>query len=186
VAGLLDKKVPEAVALSADDLEGLWNDLTGTSATNAYRAILRLTACGRESVPFLKQRLKSGITSNEPRMVRLIKDLDDDEFTVREKAAQELESLGPRAEAALRRALEGRPSTEVRSRVGHLLKKLKAGAPLPSADLIGLRVLEVFENADTQAAQQVLKELANGAPEALLTRQAKASLDRLAKRPVKP
>jgi hypothetical protein len=45
-----------------------------------------------------------------------------------------------------------------------------------------LRALEVLEHIATPEAQQVLKTLATGAPEARLTQEAKASLARLARR----
>ena len=45
-----------------------------------------------------------------------------------------------------------------------------------------LRAIEVLEHIGTAEARQVLKSLANGAPEARRTREAKSSLERLAKR----
>ncbi len=44
-----------------------------------------------------------------------------------------------------------------------------------------LRTVEVLEIAGTPEARQVLEQLAKGAPEARLTQEAKASLERLAK-----
>jgi hypothetical protein len=41
----------------------------------------------------------------------------------------------------------------------------------------------VLEQAGTAAARQVLEELARGAPESRLTQEAKASLERVARRP---
>ena len=46
-----------------------------------------------------------------------------------------------------------------------------------------LRSIEVLEHIGTQESQVVLKALSQGAPEARLTQQAKAALERLAKRP---
>ena len=46
----------------------------------------------------------------------------------------------------------------------------------------GLRAVEVLERIGTPEARQVLAKLADGAPEARLTQEAKASLQRLAKR----
>jgi hypothetical protein len=42
---------------------------------------------------------------------------------------------------------------------------------------------QVLEHIDTPEAKQVLQTLATGAPEARVTREAKVSLERLAKRP---
>jgi hypothetical protein len=46
-----------------------------------------------------------------------------------------------------------------------------------------LRGLEVLERIGTAEARQILETLAGGAPEALLTQEARASLERLARRP---
>ena len=51
--------------------------------------------------------------------------LDDDSFKVREGASRELEKLGVAVKPLLREALKGRPSPEVRRRIGALLAKLK-------------------------------------------------------------
>jgi hypothetical protein len=64
--------------------------------------------------------------------------------------------------------------------VEQLLERLKA----PSESLRPFRALEVLEHLGTPEAQQVLESLAQGAPEARLTQEAKASLERLAKRSV--
>ena len=44
-----------------------------------------------------------------------------------------------------------------------------------------LRALEVLERIGTPEARQILLSLAKGAPEAALTQEAKASLERLGK-----
>ena len=49
--------------------------------------------------------------------------------------------------------------------------------------LQALRAIEMLETVRTPQAQQLLGELAKGAPEVRLTQEAKASLERLAKPP---
>jgi hypothetical protein len=44
-----------------------------------------------------------------------------------------------------------------------------------------LRAVEILERIGTSGARQVLRTLAKGSPAARVTREAKASLDRLAK-----
>jgi hypothetical protein len=56
------------------------------------------------------------------RIARLLAELDDDDFAVREEASAELLRIGPPAEAALRKALAESPSAEVRRRARDLLR----------------------------------------------------------------
>ncbi|HEV3446403.1 MAG TPA: hypothetical protein VG099_17300 [Gemmataceae bacterium] len=67
------------------------------------------------------------------------------------------------------------------SRLEQLLQKLEV--PRPGETIQALRAIEVLEHAGTTEARQFLQSLAKGAPAALLTREAKASLKRLASQP---
>jgi hypothetical protein len=85
------------------------------------------------------------------------------------------------AAAALQRALVNNPSVELRQRIEKLLKALDL--PLKDAELLRqLRAVEVLEHIGTPAAQQLLAELAKGDPEARLTRESQASLERVKRR----
>jgi hypothetical protein len=87
------------------------------------------------------------------------------------------------AAPALRKVLEGKPSLEVRKRVESLLDALKE--PVTSSEKLRLlRAVETLERADSPEARALLERLAQGTPEARLTREAKAALQRLARRPV--
>jgi hypothetical protein len=69
---------------------------------------------------------------------QLIADLDSDRFAKREKANQSLADFGELAEPAMREALAGKPSAEVRQRLQKLLGALALKATdlgVPSADL---------------------------------------------------
>jgi len=96
---------------------------------------------------------------------------------VREKAQEELAALGDLAEPALLRSLENKPSVEMRRRVQTLLERLRGPVTRPEF-LQALRALAVLEDIGTPEARRLLQELAKGAPEARLTREAKASLRR--------
>jgi hypothetical protein len=181
----LRERAGESPRLSSDELDSLWLDLSGANAARAYRGIWKLAAAPQQSVPFLKGRLKAPPSLDEKKLAKLINDLDDDSFQVREKATQQLEHLGPKAERALRQALAGKPSQEARRRIELLLEKRggkEAPAP-PSAELIDLRVLEALERSESPEAREVIGELARGSPDSRLAREAAASLRRLAKRP---
>jgi RNA polymerase sigma factor (sigma-70 family) len=177
VTGLHTRTRPGPTDLTAEKLSGLWADLASTDAARAYRAEQVLFGAGGEAVALLKERLRPSAAVDAKRVDQLLADLDSDEFAVRETAARELEGLGEGAEPALRQALAGRPSAEVRRRVEGLLEKLDV-AHTPER-LRAVRALEVLEYVGTEEARKLLRQLATGAPEARLTREAKAALGRL-------
>ena len=170
--------------LAANELAAAWADLASEDAGRAYQAICRLAAAPDEALPYLRKHIRPVAPVDEKRVARLIADLDSDEFAMREKAADELDKLGERAAGAVRQALAGRPSAEPRRRLEALLDKQAAEEWGPSADrLRSVRALEVLERVSTPEAKKLLAELAKGAPEAWLTREAKAALDRINKQP---
>jgi WD40 repeat protein len=186
VAELTKDKWPAPAALTAKELDALWDDLSGGDGEKAYRAVGRLAESAAESVPFLKARVPAVAEADAPRIARLIADLDNDDFEVREKASAALDRLGMAAEGALTRARDKSPSAEVRARAARLLERLHSDGASPSPVLVALRALEALESSGTSEARDVLKDVANGAPEAELTQAARAALERLARRPGAP
>src|SRR5689334_18736103 len=79
------------------------------------------------------------------------------------------------------RGITSRPSPETEKRLEQLLSDLKDSSPRRRPLL---RALEVLESIGTPEARQLLKELAGGAPDTWLTRDAQAALKCLAKRPM--
>jgi WD40 repeat protein len=163
------------------DLNQAWIDLAGEDAARADRAVWRMVAAAETAVPFLKQRLRPVSTPDADRVRRLIADLSHDRFAVREKAAQELERLGEVAGPALERALADRPALDLRERLTALLAGIE-GQPWDGERLRARRSVRALECAGTAAARQALEALADGAPGARLTRDAKAAVRRLALR----
>jgi hypothetical protein len=165
--------------LSGDELAALWQDLAGADAAKAYRAIGRLATAPAEAVPWLRDHLRPvpAVAVDAKRLDRLLAELDSDDFAVRGRATREIEAFGELAQPALERVLAGTPSAEVRARVEELAERC---APARSPErLRGLRAIEVLEQVGTAEARAVLVALAKGAPEARLTREAKAALERL-------
>jgi hypothetical protein len=115
----------------------------------------------------------------------LLAKLDHDDFAVRQQATEDLAKLGRLAETALRRALDNQPSAEAQLRLKQLLAKLdqKQQSGRAPESLLTLRVVEVLEGMGTPEARQFLDTLAKGVPEAELTLEAKAALERLARQP---
>jgi hypothetical protein len=167
--------------LGEAELQGFWRALADDDAENADRALCTLAAKAEQSLPFLRRHLRPAKVAEEERLARLIADLDSDRFAVRERAVQELGRRGESAETALRQALKRSPSLEARRRMERLLEQFRR-SPLAPDLLRSLRAAEVLERIATPEARRLLEELARGAREARLTREAKASLQRLAGR----
>jgi DNA-directed RNA polymerase specialized sigma24 family protein len=108
-----------------------------------------------------------------------------DRFEVREQASRAPENVADLAEPRLRDVLLGRPAAQTRRRVEAILEK-HAAAARPAEQLRMLRALEVLEYVGTADAREVLQDLAAGSPAAWQTREARACLRRLARRPVTP
>jgi hypothetical protein len=157
-------------SLTAADLEGIWSDLIG-DAPAADAALWTLARAPRQSVLFLRERLRPvAITAEQ---TKLVADLDSKEFAVRDKAFRALDALGDGAELALHKALQAKPSLEVRRRLEQLLEKRRKDSIRP------LRALEVLEQMRTAEARDVLDMLAKGAGNPRVARAAGAALRRL-------
>jgi RNA polymerase sigma factor (sigma-70 family) len=170
---------PKINEQSADKLAALWPDLADADPANAFRAASAFAASPKGAAALLAERVKPAAGPDAKQMARWVRELDDDSFEVREKAAAELDKLGELARPALEEALKKRPSVEARRLIVELLGRIKPGGTLPAEDLRRVRAVEVLEGIATPEAKRVLEELAKGAPGAALTRDAAAALRRL-------
>jgi RNA polymerase sigma factor (sigma-70 family) len=167
--------------LPPNEIDNRWADLAGDDAGRAYDALWALTSAPEQAVSFLKTQLRAPAPPDPRRIEKLVAELDDDDFGVREGATVELGKLGEPAAAALRKVLAGTPSAEVRRRAELLLKKLQSAGPSPD-QLRALRAIEVLEQIGTPGARELLGSLAKGAPGGGPDPQAKAALERLSRR----
>jgi RNA polymerase sigma factor (sigma-70 family) len=166
-------------------LEDHWAALAGDDAVKAYEAIGELVDAP-EATAFLKLHLQPASRPDPQRLEELLADLDNDVFSVREGAARELEKLGDAAPEAYRKALEEQPSPERRRRIEKLLSKLETRYVVSGEDLRALRAIQILERIASVDARQVLHQLAAGAADSRLTREAKAALELLQKRQPTP
>jgi WD40 repeat protein len=186
ITGRLEEGRLEVANLAPRDLEPLWTDLYSEDAARAYRAVWTLVAGAKQSVAFLQSRLKPVPildAQEQRRLAELIASLDSEDFNTRERANAELERLAETAEPALRKALAAQPGAETRRRLEAALEKLQAPGKLRER-LRLFRASEVLEKIGSPEAQQVLKAISQGAPEFVITQDAKSTLERLARRPV--
>jgi hypothetical protein len=165
---------------AATDLDSAWDALGGEDGPKTQRAVWSLAAAGDRAVDFLKRRLSPAAPVEPERISRLLVELDSEEFARREQATKELKQLDYRAETALLEALEGKPAAEAERRARAILAALDNRPAMPPERLRVLRALEVLEKIDNEAARKHLTSLAEGAPDAWLTTEARACLRRLA------
>jgi hypothetical protein len=186
IAGMSDSTILlwdvfPAARSASDKLPAVWDDLASGDAQRAHRAVASLLAAGDEGVAFLTHRLQPLQAPDSEKLARWIADLDSEEFAVRERATRELSKAAETARPALIRARSGSPPLERRRRLDLLLEAIDN--PVPSGEgLRGLRAITALEYLGTPAARRLLQRLSEGAPEARLTREARAALRRLAKR----
>ncbi len=105
--------------------------------------------------------------------------LGSDEFRVRDQATKELSKLGGAGAPALRQALEAKPELEVRRRLQGLLDQVREWTP---EHLREHRAIQALEHIGTPSVREVLRAIAEGAPEARRTEEAKEALRRLSLR----
>ena len=107
------------------------------------------------------------------RAAKLIIDLDDDSFDVREQASAGLAAMGPAIGPLLKQALVNTQSSEVRHRLEELLSKLKETIPWERERLRVFRALAALEQSGVPAAREVLEATAKGAVEPELKQAAR-------------
>jgi len=165
---------PPAPPLADSDLDAIWTDLGAADAQAAGAAMKRLIGQPRQSVGFLGQRLKPVAVSKEM-LTRLVADLDDNRFEVRDTATKKLKELAELGEPALRACLAAKPSPEQQERIEKILAKLSE--PISDSNkLRALRCAEVLIAIGSSEAIELLQKLATGTDCAYETREARAAL----------
>jgi WD40 repeat protein len=174
-----DVRPPRGAATGT--LADSWEALAGADAKTGFRAQGRFLAEPGKAVEWIAARIAPARAPDPARVQALIADLDHNEFATRERATAELRDLGPVVAASLREVVAKSSSTEARRRAGDLLREMEKGVLSPR-ELRALRAVEVLEWIATPDACARLHELAKGAPDASLTREAAAACKRLERR----
>lgn len=117
---------------AAPAVENFWADLASTDEARASRALLALAARPKESAAFLRGRLRA-VKADPVLLKKLVAQLDDAEFAVREtaskKLAAEAEYLGKFARPFLEEALKNKDlSLEVKRRLEDVRGQIPAEA----------------------------------------------------------
>jgi WD40 repeat protein len=168
---------------SPKELAALWESMASADAAKAYRAIGELVEAAGEVEPFLKPALAKSPTPSAKEIGQMIVELDRLPAAAREKAAEDIARLGKRALPVIQKAMRANSSAEKGRRLATLFEEAsKSEANL--AQVRFLRAMEVLEHRATAPARQILRSIAEGDFEDLLTDEARASLDRLKEKPV--
>jgi hypothetical protein len=126
------------------------------------------------AVALLARHLRRVPRVDPQRLAEALANLDNNDFKVRNQAANDLEAMGEGAAPALRQALANNPTVEVRRRLEQLLRRFEGVEAWRTG-----RALEVLEQIGAGAARRLLADLAQGSSQASLTLQAQAALERL-------
>jgi WD40 repeat protein len=165
----------ETVMLSLSKVQDFWQDLGG-NAEKAHKAMHSLTCAPRQTLDFLTAKTPD---LSPQSLKRWLAQLDDQKFSAREKATQELLEQGVGAVLVLERLQQDtRLSLEARRRIERILQKLD------KQKLIWRRATEVLESLNTVEARKLLSRLAEGDGEiADRARSGLATLERLSRSP---
>jgi hypothetical protein len=165
--------------LAEKELAAAWMSLTG--ADPMLSATMRRLIHSPATVAFLKQHFPPAKLMNVDAKVvaALITELDSRNFDKRETAMRELSLLGERVRPALEKTLAAEPTLETKRRVQQLLEAMLRPT-LPPEELQAIRGIEILERIATPEARAWLATLSEGDPFARRTREAAASLKRMA------
>ena len=173
---------PKAAAAPAPlndaDLLRAWEDLAADPPA-AFSAVNKLIAADEPAVALLRARVEPD--NSDALLGMLVAELDDDEFSVREKAAEKLTASGPVARQPLTQLLQSKTaSAEARSRAKAILANLP-GAITDAQTLRRLRgilVLEHLAAIGTAGARETLEQWSKSSATSMTSREAGAALKR--------
>jgi RNA polymerase sigma factor (sigma-70 family) len=172
------RPAPVVKALTAKERDTCWQALLGGDAAQAFAAICELSAAPKEALPLIEEQIKPALPLDKKRVEELLASLESEQFKTRQQASAALLKIGERVVPAIDKVLAGKPPLEVKQRLQALRQQL-SGLALQGERLRAYRAVEVLERIGTQEARQVLQVLAEGAPDALVTGAAQATLNRL-------
>jgi hypothetical protein len=153
-------------------LSRCWDGLRQEEAAEAFRAVSGLTARPTEASALLARRLRPALAIEPESLTPYLDDLSSSDFTVRQRAEQRLEALGPSVVSVLRKLAESQ-SLEPRRRLERLITAMQEG---PEALRIDRALFALEQMGD--AGRPLLYRLAEGVPEAEITQMARAALKR--------
>lgn len=157
-------------------LEAAWNNLVKRDAGAAFQSQGRFLAEPEQVVKLLAEKLKPIESVDAARIRRLIADLEDEKFAVRDAASKILSESGSQVQPALEAATKNSTSQELIDRVKKILHEMETISP---GHLRQIRAVEVLEWIASDDAKTLLKQWATGVKGAVLTEEAQVAIGRL-------
>jgi WD40 repeat protein len=151
--------------------------LGAADPANAQRGMEYLYRRPAEVVKQCGDRISPPIAAPAGRIAKLITDLDDEDFPVRQAAVKELEAIGGEAVSQLRVVAEKSANPEARKLAGDVIIRID-GMPSKPDDLRTLRAIEVLENIASADARSLLTKWASGPAGHRVTIEAAAAVAR--------
>ncbi|MEK6237004.1 MAG: hypothetical protein N2C14_20035, partial [Planctomycetales bacterium] len=165
--------------LDAEALAEAWKQLTAEDPKQAYPAMGSLTAAPGRAVAFLRDQLNVKPLGADGIAV-LIRQLDDEDFFVRDAAHRKLLTLRDAADKPLRQALLTTQSPEVGYRIRAILQASGSKSTLGEPERRRMhRAVQVLELIGSDDAQALLSALASGHIDPGVMKESASSLDRL-------
>jgi WD40 repeat protein len=169
---------PQAIVTLAER-DKVWEDLAKPEWALAGPALAALAAEPKVLRALVHEKLAAATTPDVDGEAtrKLAAQLGDQIFAVRERASAALVRLSrevlPLLQGELARSTNAEQRRRLQAAIGAITR-----SPIPSPQLRQTRILAVLEQIRTEDSRAELKRLAEGHPEAALTRDAKAALAR--------
>jgi hypothetical protein len=174
-------RVKPKKALDDKERETYWAELMGTDRVKAAAAQRAFLASAEDQVGFIRDQLAKVALDKEvfARIQQLLKDLDADQFDVRDNATDEIIKLGDVGAEAIQTLVRNPPNDEVKHRVEYIQRKLNSIVRNVSSVGRTIRALRILERADTADAKALLQKIADGEYGFDIAPEARAVLVRL-------
>ncbi len=178
-------RVKGAKAPAGKEREALWAELLGADRAKAAAAQRAFLATAADHAGFIGEQFGKSAPDKATfaKIQKLLKELDADDFDVRDTATDELVKLGAVAAEALRNLAASPPNAEVGYRANLVLRKLEGVGPPVNTAGRTVRAVRVLERAATPEARAVLEKMAGGEFGFDMAPDAKAALGRLKAKP---
>ena len=179
VRAALGGRVKPVAPLDAAKRREHWAALGSREPAAMKSAWIALRADPKGTLSLIAAEFEASQSGTSAERIRkLVAELDDDSFTVRDRASKELATIGESARTALMQAAREGGSAEAKKRAAALLRLL-GETGLSASQLRDLRAVRLLERIGGTSARQTLERLAKGNLHDPVTRAAVVSLRRL-------